>query len=103
MMVAHPKLQASRLVLPKGSSHLEQATEILDFFKRLRTKLLPLKLNECKFLCLKICFSRGSSPTTIDFQSGNSSSILIIDCPNISYPFAELSFPTKVIFFFFLF
>ena len=31
IMTAHPLLDASKLVLPKGSSHLEQATAILDF------------------------------------------------------------------------
>ena len=33
IIVAHPLLEASKLVLPKGSSHLEQATAILDLFK----------------------------------------------------------------------
>ena len=44
IIVAHPILHASRLVLPKGSSHLEQATDILAFLSKFRTKEFPLKL-----------------------------------------------------------
>ena len=34
---AHPRLAASKLVLPKGSSHLEQATAILVLSKLFKT------------------------------------------------------------------
>ena len=37
MIVAHPLLLASKLVLPRGSSHLEQATAILVFSKTFKT------------------------------------------------------------------
>jgi hypothetical protein len=33
IITAHPQLADSRLVLPKGSSHLEHTTDILDFLK----------------------------------------------------------------------
>jgi len=33
IITAHPQLDDSRLVLPKGSSHLEQTTEILVCLK----------------------------------------------------------------------
>ena len=33
IITADPLLAASRLVLPKGSFHLEETTEILTFFK----------------------------------------------------------------------
>ena len=39
MITAHPLLAASKLVLPKGSSHLEQATAILDLLKVSKTFL----------------------------------------------------------------
>ena len=37
IITTDPLLAASKLVLPKGSSHLEQTTEILTFSKNLRT------------------------------------------------------------------
>ena len=37
IITAQPLLAASKLVLPKGSSHLEQTTEILTFFKIFNT------------------------------------------------------------------
>ena len=36
IITADPLLAASRLALPNGSSHLEQITEILTFFKNLK-------------------------------------------------------------------
>ena len=36
-ITAHPRLDASKLVLPKGSSHLEHATAILAFLKTFKT------------------------------------------------------------------
>ena len=36
-ITAQPRLDASKLVLPKGSSHLEQATAILVFLKMFKT------------------------------------------------------------------
>ena len=37
IITAHPLLEASKLVLPNGSSHLEQAIDIEDISKCLRT------------------------------------------------------------------
>ena len=37
IITAHPLLAASKLVLPKGSSHLEQTIEILTFFNSFKT------------------------------------------------------------------
>ena len=73
------KLDASKLDLPKGSSHLEQATKILVFLRRFKTYEFSLKLNILRVLCLKVCFSLGSSPTTIHFQSLYLFKILITD------------------------
>ena len=39
IITAHPLLAASKLVRPKGSSHLEQATAILDFENSFKTLL----------------------------------------------------------------
>jgi len=39
IITAHPLLLASRLVLPKGSSHLEQTTAIELFSKCFKTSL----------------------------------------------------------------
>jgi len=102
IITAHPRLAASKLVLPNGSSHLEQTTVILDFLKLSKTILCFLKPCNFKFLCLKIIFSLGSSPYTIDFQSGYLFNILIIAFPNMSYPLALFNFPTNVIIFCFL-
>ena len=56
-MTAHPFAEASKLVLPKGSSHLEQTTEILDFLNIEMTSLWLLKPKILRFLCLKIILS----------------------------------------------
>ena len=84
IITAHPLLEASKLVLPKGSSHLEQTTVILVSLKFLSTTLWGLNPWTFKFLCLKINFSLGSSPNTLDFQLGYLFNILIIAFPNIS-------------------
>ena len=36
MITAEPRLDASKLVLPKGSSHLEQTTDILTFLSKFK-------------------------------------------------------------------
>ena len=100
IITADPLLAASKLVLPKGSSHLEQAIEILTFFKWFKTYWLFLKPNKCKFLWLKINFSLGSSPKTVAVQSGYLSNILIIVFPKISYPLALFNLPTNEMIFF---
>ena len=43
IITAQPQLEASKLVLPNGSCHLEQTTAILVFFKILITSLCFLK------------------------------------------------------------
>jgi len=43
IITAHPLLAASKLVLPKGSSHLEQATAILVLSKLFKTATMALK------------------------------------------------------------
>ena len=62
IITAHPLLAASKLVLPKGSFHLEQTIEMLILFKSLRINLLSLKPKIFRFLCLNISCSLGSSP-----------------------------------------
>ena len=99
IITAHPLLEASRLVLPKGSCHLEHAIVMLDSLKLFKTLLWFWKPKTCKFLCLKNNFSLGSSPKTKDFQSGYFFKILIIALPNKSYPLALFNLPTKVIIF----
>ena len=37
IITAHPLLAASKLVLPKGSSHLEHTTDILTLFNKFST------------------------------------------------------------------
>ena len=69
IITEHPLLEASRLVLPKGSSHLEQTTEMLTFFKKSNINSLFLNPKLMIFLCLKNIFSLGSSPITYAFQS----------------------------------
>ena len=64
IITAEPLLAASKLALPKGSSHLEQTIEILVFFKKFKINELLLNPKLYKFLCLKITFSLGSSPIT---------------------------------------
>ena len=44
IITAHPLLEASKLVLPKGSSHLEQATAILLF--QMSLKLLNVLIQD---------------------------------------------------------
>ena len=97
IIIADPLLEASRLVLPKGSFHLEQTTVILVFSKFFKTSLCVLNPRIFKFLCLKLNFSLCSSPITFDFHVGYLFKILIIVLPNISYPFELLSLPTKEI------
>ena len=84
IITAHPLLEASKLVLPNGSSHLEQTTVMLESLKFLRTSLWGLNPWTFKFLWLKNNFSLGSSPNTFDFQLGYLFNILIIAFPNIS-------------------
>ena len=84
IITAEPLLAASRLVRPNGSSHLEDTTEILTFFKKLSINLFVLKPIISKFLCLKTNFSLGSSPITTAFQSLCSSKIFLIASPNKS-------------------
>ena len=67
---AHPALDASRAVLPKGSLFLGQTTEISDLINHFVTILFFWYPKIFKFLCLKTCFSLGSSPITIAFHSG---------------------------------
>ena len=99
IITAEPLLAASKLALPKGSCHLEHTTEILVFFNKSKMKILFLKPITLKRGCLKIIFSLSSSPMTIAFQFLYLSNISIIASPNISYPFALLSLPIKVIIF----
>ena len=99
IITAHPLLEASRAILPKGSSHLEQTTQILDLASAFNVKSCFLKPRMLKFLCSKKCFSLGSSPITVAFQLLYLSKILIIVFPKISNPFDLLSRPTKIILF----
>ena len=101
IITAEPLLAASKLVLPNGSSHLELTTDILTVSRVLRTYSCEAKPTILKFLCLKVIFSLGSSPITIDFQSLYLFSILIIASPNKSYPLALFSLPINEINFFF--
>ena len=50
IITAHPLAEASKLVLPNGSSHLEQATVILVFLKIFKTSLCCLNPNIDAFL-----------------------------------------------------
>ena len=81
---AHPLADASKLVLPKGSSHREQATAILDFLKILRTSLCFLNPRISARLCFKIIFSLFSSPIIFAVQSEYLFKIRFIDEENIS-------------------
>ena len=100
---AQPRLAASRLDLPNGSSHLEHATAILVFLKILITSLCGLNPNICAFLWLSNIFSRFSSPITFAVHSGYLFNIFLIALAKTSYPFALFSLPTNVIQFFFFF
>ena len=101
IMTAQPLADASKLVLPKGSSHLEHATVILVFLKILITSLCFLKPSIDALLWDKLIFSLFSSPIIIAFHSGNLFNILLIDFTKISYTFALFNLPTKVIHFFY--
>ena len=103
IITAHPLAEASKLVLPKGSSHLEHATVMLVFLNILITSLCFLNPKIDAFLCFKIIFSLFSSPITMALQFLYLSRIFFIDLTKISYPFALFNFPTKVIHFFFIF
>ena len=104
IMGTDPLLQASKLALPNGSFHLEQIIDILVFSNFFKINLWSLYPKIFKFLCSKECFSLGSSPITMDFQSGYLFKIFNIVLPKTSYPFALLSFPIKeIILFLFLF
>ena len=103
IITAQPQLADSKLVLPNGSSHLEQTTDIEVFLKIFKTSLCSLKPKFVKRSCLNSIFSLSSSPITIAFQFLLSFKTSITADPNTSYPFALFSFPTKVIIFSFLF
>ena len=103
IITAQPFAEASRLVLPKGSSQREQATAILVFLKILITSLCFLKPSICALGWFKGIFSRFSSPIIWADQSGYLLSTFVIDFEKISYPFALFNLPTKVIHLFFLF
>ena len=79
IITAQPFAEASKLVLPKGSSHLEQTTVILDFLKIFKTSWCFLKPKIFAFLCFKMIFSLFSSPIIKAFQLGYLLRILIID------------------------
>ena len=101
-ITAQPLDEASKLVLPKGSSHLEQVTAILDFSYNFKISSWLIKPCLINLSWWKSSFSLGSSPATWAYQFLCLSRILIIDLPNKSYPLAEFNLPTKVIIFFFL-
>ena len=84
IITAQPLAEASKLVLPKGSSHLEQATVILVFLNIFITSLCFLKPRIDAFLCSSKIFSLFSSPITIVFQSLFLSKTFVIDFANIS-------------------
>ena len=70
IITAHPFPEASKLVLPKGSSHLEQATAMLVFLNIFITSACFLKPRTSAFLCFIFIFSLFSSPIIFAFQSG---------------------------------
>ena len=84
IITAHPLADASKLVLPKGSSHLEQATVILVFLKIFRTSSCFLNPKIYAFLCFKDIFSLFSSPIMIAFQSEYLSKTFTIALAKIS-------------------
>jgi len=84
IITAHPLADASKLVLPKGSSHREQATAIFVFLKMLSTSLCFLKPRISARLCLQIIFSLFSSPIIFAVQSGYLFNIRFIEEENIS-------------------
>ena len=101
IITAHPFADASKLVLPKGSSHLEQTTAICVFLNILITFLCSKKPKFFTRLWLRLIFSLLSSPITNDSQFLFLFKTFTIALANMSYPFARFSFPTKVIIFFF--
>ena len=103
IITAQPLAEASKLVLPKGSSHFEHATVMLVFLKILITSLCFLKPSIEARLWDKKIFSLFSSPITIAFQFLCLSKTFLMDLTNISYPLALFSLPTNVINFCFLF
>ena len=103
IITPHPRLAASKLVLPNGSFHLEQTTDIEVFSRFFKTSLWLWKPKIFNLSWLKKIFSLGSSPITIADQFLKSFNMGIIAFPKISYPFAEFSLPTKVIIFFLFF
>ena len=86
IITAHPQLDASRAVLPKGSLILEQTTAIDDFLNHFITDECFKKPSNLNPLWLIVYFSLGSSPIIIDFHSGNLSRTLLTALINISKP-----------------
>ena len=84
IITAHPLLLASKLDLPKGSSHREQATAIFVFLKILSTSWCFLKPRISARLCLQIIFSLFSSPIIFAVQSGYLFNIRFIEEENTS-------------------
>ena len=84
IITAHPLAEASKLVRPKGSSHLEHATAILVFLKICRTLSWFKKPSMCAFGCFNKIFSLFSSPIIFAFQLGYSFKIFFIDLVKIS-------------------
>ena len=68
IITAHPFAEASRLVLPNGSSHLEQTTAILVLVNMFNTLSCGRKPSILRFLCLNIMLSLSSSPITMPLQ-----------------------------------
>jgi len=84
IITAQPLAEASKLVLPKGSSHLEQTTAILDFLKILITLSCFLKPRRSAFLWFSCIFSLFSSPMILAFQLGFLSKTSLIALQKIS-------------------
>ena len=94
-MVAQPLDAASIAVLPNGSSQEDGTIDILVRsynFNVLSWLIQPLY---SKFLCTKLYFSLGSSPTTIAFQFLYLFKIFMIAFPKIWKPLERFNFPTK--------
>ena len=70
IITAQPLADASKLVLPNGSSHREHATAILVCLNILRT-LLWLRKPRCLRFMIQYNFFSFSSPITFAFQFGN--------------------------------
>ena len=84
IITAQPFEEASKLVLPSGSSHLEQTTAILVFLNVSKTLLCFKKPNNFKFLCINNIDSLRSSPMTNAFHFGYLVKILTTAFPKIS-------------------